>query len=317
MKPKGFKSLLVIAGVLLGIVVAFLIYDSTSSESNYRNILVEVDSAEVSRFVIQPKAKTDVIELVRKGDSWKVLSGNKSFQADKQFVASLIDQLEMLKPQRVVSTSKDKWKEYELDDSSSAKLSVYEGKNLVASIVIGKFNFKQGGNPYMNRGNSITSYVRLTGEDAIYAVDGMLSLSFMRGAEEYRDKTLASIKAEDISRISFKYPADSSFVLELKAGRWVVDGLPTDSAKVADYVGKYARLMAFDFVDESQVTNKTALFSVKVEGKSEQALEIFAYPADSSNVTIIESTANKGAYFSGSRSGTQGLVFVSKASLLK
>ena len=266
----------------------------------------------MTNFQITIKAKADVIELVKQGEDWKVMANKKTFNADKAFIASLIDQLEMLKPQRVVATSKDKWKEYEVDDSASAKLAVYEGDEQVANLAIGKFNFKQSPNPYMQR-QSITSFVRMIGETDVYAVDGMLSLSFMRGADDYRDKTIVKAKVTDINKITFTYPADSSFVIEKKNDKWFLQGNAIDSASIQGYLNQFSNLSTYDILDERLVTNKTPLYAMKIESALSKPVEVFAYPSDTVNGTIIESSVNKGTFFSGLKSGIQANLFVSKS----
>jgi len=316
MNKKNLRLLIIVAAALLAIVVAFVIVDNTSSESNYRNILVKVDSASVTKFSIISKGKKERIEMVKKGDEWTVIAGKKTFNADRMFISSLIDQLKMLKPERVVATTKDQWKQYEVDDSSSAKLTVYEGNNVVADLVIGKFNFKQSPNPYMQQ-NSISSYVRLVGENNVYLTNSMLSIAFMRGAEDYRDKTVVHAKVNDLKRVTFSYPGDSSFVLEKKANQWMINGIPTDSMKVANYLNQLSQMPCYDFVDDSSNVVKSQLYSLKVESTSEKTIDVVAYAADTANGTIIESTANKGARFSGKKSGLASRLFMGKTAFVK
>jgi hypothetical protein len=68
------------------------------------------------------------------------------------------------------------------------------------------------------------------------SVDGSWRCHSAVAFNDWRDKTLLEFNREDVTRIVFKYPADSSFVLEFRDS----SGLPvTTSCRFIDRVELY------------------------------------------------------------------------------
>ncbi len=125
----------------------------------------------------------------------------------------------------------------------------------LAELMIGKFTYKQVSNPYAGYGgNNIegTTYVRLSGEEEIYAVEGFLAFSFSGGFNDWRDKSFLKCKKEDITKVTFTMPADSSFILAMKDSLWFAGSQPVDSAKTANFLNSLSLIDGQDFRDGYQ-----------------------------------------------------------------
>ncbi len=305
-RKLNIKILALIFSVLLLVVVLTELADSRKGGRTFREDLVDVDAEKVSLIEIKPRVTggTD-IKLYKENDQWIVESEDKKYKADQSSASSLINELNSIKPESVVATSSDRWEQYEVTDSLGTRLKLFEGNQLLADLIIGKFSFSQP--------RKMTSYVRVEGEKEVYGVNGMLGMSFNRDIDSFRDRTVISSNPSDWTRLVFTYPADSSFTLEKAAEGWVINGQVADSASVADYYNTIRNINEgsfTDFVPSIQATHK-----LKIEGNNDMIpLEITGYWQGNEDV-VVESSQNKGNMFKSKDLAEK--IFVSSSQFLK
>jgi len=319
-KKLNNKSLIYIFLGLLIAVVLLQVFKGNKNERSFKSMVIEIDTAAVSQIMITT-AKTDKpIQLMKENGRWMVESEEKSYNGDKGIINGLIQSLNTLKTERIAATKPDKWEEYEVTDSLGTRVRLMNAHDdLLADVIIGKFNFKQipSNNPYQRQPATKTnSFVRNADDDVVYSVDGFLKMSFQPDINAYRDKKLLNVKASDIKRLSFSYPADSGFLLQKQNGQWMLNGLTVDSVKMASYTNKIARLMSGDLLANETQGNHQILYSLKVEGDNFSPVTIQASPAQNqADELIITSTANPGTAFSGKKNGLSEKIYISKNSL--
>jgi hypothetical protein len=105
----------------------------------------------------------------------------------------------------LVSSNKEKKSEFEADESGTA-VKIYEGDNLKADFIVGKFG-----------SDFASSYISRPGADSTYRVKGGLSGAINQS--EWRDTAIFSSDKEKINKIRFQYPA-RQFTVEKKDGEW-------------------------------------------------------------------------------------------------
>jgi hypothetical protein len=158
----------------------------------------------------------------------------------------------------------------------------------------------------------MTSYVRLAGDKAVYAVDGLIAMSFSRQANDFRDRTIIRSNKESWNRLAFTGP-DKTFDLVKQDNSWTIDGMPVDSASVAKYLSSLSFLSNSNFMDESVLTADKPLYTLSIEGENiPSPIKVNAFPADTTNKYAIASSMNEGAYFSGGKNGLFDKIFVSR-----
>ncbi|HEY9124329.1 MAG TPA: DUF4340 domain-containing protein [Bacteroidales bacterium] len=292
------KTLLI---VLAGLIIVFVLvkwYQKTQTESTLNTALVKIDTTKVSRIAIYPVAENRQEILFSKiGKDWKVSKGNITAEVDENVINNLIITLSEIKVKSLVAKNKDKWDDFKVSDTTATRVKVFEGNDVVADLMIGRFTYQQSQNPYggMYGGGVIGStYVRPADEDEVYAVDGFLTFTFNQQFTAFRKQTLARFETNKIEKITFKYPADSSYTLELKDKKWFIGDKMADSAKVASYISALSYKNASSFVDNQSALNAPA-WLVRVEGKDMQPVSIEA-SSDGSKF-IINSTQNPKSYF--------------------
>jgi hypothetical protein len=292
-KKLNFKTLVLIFGALLALVVIMQVVKHSRGESNFKEKLFTVDTAKVSTIILMPRHEKSEIRLVRNGKNWTMSVKGQNYKIEKNYAEDMLKTLPQMKPERVVATDKSEWANYQVTDTAPVRVKVLQGTKEVADFLVGKFSFVQA--QYKS-----TTYVRLFNEYEVYAIDGFLSMIFNKSANDLRNKKLASVNQSDITRLTFTYPSDSSCVLTKEDKVWKINGLKADSAKTANYVSYISSATGEEFVDNIAPSGKP-VFSVKIEGKNFNPIEIQAFAADAVNKYIITSNINPDGRFSGAK----------------
>jgi hypothetical protein len=296
----SIKTLAITFLVLLTMVVAVKIIDSFGRGNTLKDVLFDINTDDVTTIRIYPQSeKGKEITLVKNNGVWSVKFNGVTYNGDQNLINSLPEQINKLKPIRLAATKKESRKNFQLTDSLATKVLLENNGKVVAGLYIGKFSYimpknrPQQQNPYMRRPQGkMNTYVRTLDDDNIYAVEGFLGMSFNRSADDYRDKTIISVNRNDLTKLTFSYPADSSFVLTKKDNKWFVDDQPADSASVVKYLNSITHLRGRTFAG-----NAVASFnhSVKLEGSNMEPVTVQAFVSDKG--AIITSSQNKGTIF--------------------
>jgi len=310
------SKLIILFIILFGLVLILQWWDSHKGERSFNSQIVRIDSAAVSTLIIYPKDKSaGEVKLFREGETWKMSAKNKIYQADVNYIKSVLAELKKLKAERIAATDKSKWKDYELNDTSCTHVIIKEGNSEVSDLFIGKFTFQQNNNPYQRGYGSVTSYIRIKNDDRVYATEGMISMAFNRDVNMFRNKSLVSGKKENWNKLTFIYPADSSFTVEKQNNKWTLNGSAVDSTKLTNYLSTLESVSGSDFMDNAPLGGAT-IYKLKIEGAGLiQPVEISAAVADTLNRFVLSSTANE-AKFSCKNKFEQH-IFVNKQTFLK
>lgn len=299
------KILLIVFGFLL-LVFIWKQFFSSGETRNFREILVELDTAQVTKISILPQASEQSLDLKRTGTDWEVTNGAINDEADYNVVQGMLTSLVGIKPKRLVAKSEDKWTQYEVNDSLGTRVQVYSGDNLMTDFVVGKFNFQQ-------TTRSMSTFVRLTEEEDVYSVEGFLSSTFGQQFPNLRDKTFLKINKDDLTTLKFNYPADSSFALLKQSGTWSVNGAPADSVAVQTFLNGIQNITMRDFNDSFN-TDELASYQVTLEGNNMDAVVIKGFGEPES--LVLHSSVNDNAYFDQGTVDIFEKLFIAQNSLL-
>jgi len=307
-KKLNFKTLAIIFGILLVLAVLSQLSKFGSSDSNFKSEIVKIDTSKITAIYLKSESIPNEIKIVRNGKLWTIVSNGKSLATDQQAVSGMINELAGIKAERVAATDKSEWETYKVTDSAGIKVRVEEGSEIIADIIIGKFSYQQ--NP-----QKFSTYVRLNNEVEVYSVQGFLSMTFGRGLSDLLDKTLVNTNAANITRITYTYPGDTSFVLENVMNQWKIGDNIADSAKTAQYLQSLAHLTSSEIAHEAAIQG-AQLFTVKIEGNSMKPIELKAFASDTITKWLIISDQNPGTRFAGSKSDIVSKIFASKQQFL-
>jgi hypothetical protein len=253
MRKISNRTLIIVLVTLVGIFALARVFRAPRLEGNLRKELVKLDTAKVTEIRIQrPGADSLPLSLKREGSRWLAEQQGKKYGIDPSSVKGVLGTLNVIRAERMASRRKDKWDSFNVGDKGT-RVSVYAGNSVETELTIGKTGFNQTrpdpNNPYGGFGGAYT-YVRLSGEDEVYTVDGFLESTFARSLNDWRDKAFLRIAKDRISKISFVYPGDSSFVLEKKDTLWLAAGHTADKTKVEGWLNQLSYKNLNEFADE-------------------------------------------------------------------
>lgn len=235
MKKTSHWKLIALFGALVVVFAAVRIFRSPMLEGNLPLRLTDIDSAKVTEFVIIPaKAMNEEIRVVR-SEGWKLKRGSEILRAEQGIASNTMRMLMGLRPDRVVSKKKGKWNEFQVGDSTGTHVKLMAGNKVMTNLWIGRSGFTQS--PGQQYGGKSFTFVRLDGDDEVFAVEGFLDAQFNRRFDDWRDKSFLRLQRDSVDKVSFRYPADSSFVLEKRMGTWMIGNQPADGAAVTAFLG--------------------------------------------------------------------------------
>ncbi len=303
---NNIRLLYILAGLAV-LLILTIVVKVPKDRATLKYMLVDFDSTDVSKILLYPKGGDgNVIEFSRKNDKWEVKQGNIAAATQKGTVSSVLTEVLKLKPVRLAATNKSKWKEFELTDSLATRVKFQDkkGKNL-ADVMIGKISFKQASNPYGGYGgNNIqgTSYVRLAGEKEVFAVDGFLSFTFNRKFDEWRDKSFIKFNKNDATKISFTFPADSSFTIIKNDSVWYAGNILADSLNTINYLNSICMLNGQNFKDGFKPISNP-IYQIQIEGNNLLNFYIKCYKGEGVDEYILNSGLYPEIYYTSNRKG--------------
>lgn len=273
-KGNNTIKLIAVLGILVG---AYAVVKLTSGEGrskSYHEVLVEIDTAKVTRVEISGADNNTILEKGENG--WIV---NKDKKAVAATVKTMLSSLNGIKPSRLASRSEDSWKDFQVD-SAGTRVQVFQGSDEALDLIIGRFGV-EGQRSYY-------TYVRLEDEVDTYVANDFMGMSVGKTGADYRNNVIMRLKKDSISSVDLKYP-EGTYNLEKTAEGWTMAGVAADSAAVADF------LSALNFVSSKKFEDGTV-------GESDKEVVIHLNGSDDITVRsfgegVLNSSYNESEYF--------------------
>ena len=296
------KTLWIVFAVLVVAVVLIFSTESTKKEKSFKTDIVDVDTSAVTSFSIFPKSAPGTeVKFLKDGDDWKVISpSGKTYSAAGFKIKGLLGELTRIKPKRIAARTKSKWSDFQVD-SAATRVVVNEDGSEVLDLIIGKFAFQQP--------RSMSTYVRLNGENDVYEVDGFLDMTFNKDANSFRVETVVKSDKNNWNKLSFSSNDSESFDLIKVDDKWILNGQFTDSAKTASALNLLARLTSTDYIDgaaDGLLPPETSKLTIEVADND--PIEVIGYK--NAVQFLVNSSQNKEAFFDGNKIGEK--VFLKK-----
>jgi len=304
---KSNKTLWIVFAILLVATILIFNTESTKNERTFKKDLVTIDTSAVSEIVIFPKAKKGTeVKLTKTNNSWNVTAENGNQYLVPNFkIKNMLNQLLAIKPKRLASRSKEKFNEYQVNDSTATRIVVREGSNEVLNLILGKFAFQQP--------RSMSTFVRLASDNDIYEVDGFLDMTFNKTVDNFRDETVIKSDKNKWNALRFESKNTESFILANNGKAWLIDGEETDSTKTDKVLSELARLTNTTYVDVIENSLPPMDSKLTIENDLGDPIVVTSY-RDSTKY-IVHSSQNNNSYFDGKNIGSK--IFLNKDSFLK
>lgn len=281
-------KLLGLFAVLVGVYFAVDYFGGSKKSKSLRSELVVLDTASVTSMEV--KAQDKLVSLNKENGTWMVtLDNGKKVVADAGSVKRSLEALQGIKPGRMATRKKEKWEEYQVADTMGTRVRVFENSENVLDIILGKLG--------VTGQRSYHTFVRLAEDDEVYVVNNFMAFNVPSEASSYRNQSLAKMKKDSISAIEFNYPADSSLRLEKIEDKWMANGQPADSTKMAKYLRGLSYINSSKFNDEIESPGDPVYTSrfIMNDG-SEISIDGFA----GADGLVINSSENQASYFADS-----------------
>lgn len=288
LKRNANRILFVVLALLILIFWISKQYDQRNS-SNFRKELFQIDTAQVTAVLIKTPEADSPIELTKNGAGWLVSQGAAQFPVDEAAVNGLLEQLPVAKVKRLAATTKEKWADLQVDEQTGKQVTVMSGEKVLADFVVGKLSFSQTTRQGL-------SYLRLQEENQVYAVESFLAATLRPDLNSWRNKRVTFFEVDDVQRLQFTYPADSSFVLEKgPTGQWQMESEAADSTAVMAYLSKIAKTSETNFAE--QTPSSAAFATLVITRNNHPPIQIQAYQGSTPAQVILHSSQNEQAYF--------------------
>jgi hypothetical protein len=302
MKQLNNKILIITLLLLVAAFVLTRLFRSPGRERNLDASLLKTDTAGITEVRLYPASERRAeIKLTRAGKHWKATREALTASAGSGAVNNLLSTLASLKPERIVSRKKEKRDTYHTGDTTGTRVTVFRGDDELTSLVVGK---ESGG----------LTYVRPGGEDEVYAVSGYLSTVFDKSFSHWRDQSFLRIDKDQITKIRFNYPADSSFVMEKNDRGWMIGNDSADSAAIDNYLNKLRSKDLSAFADDFSAAAPPDI-TISIENKNGPIANIKGW-RKSFYEWVLASDLQPDVYFTDAGPVTVKELFVGKGKLL-
>ncbi len=302
LKFNSNKTLGIILTILLLFVLYFYVGEGGRKERTLRKSLVSMDTTQVTEIFLYPKAqKGKEIKLFKNNNKWQILLSNgKSASVPNEKITALLTTLSKIKPNRLVARKKASWNEYQVGENAT-RVKVMNGSTETLNIIIGKFSFQQP--------RQMNSFVRLASDTDVYEVDGFLEMTFNKDENFFRNEIILKDNQKNWKSLEFNF-SQKQFVLSNENGKWMIDGVNTDSAKTANYLNSLSHLTSLNFVDNFSGSNPNKTLIITKNDSTQLTIKEFV--SDSS--FVINSSVNSESYFNGNKDNLTNKIFVDKSS---
>lgn len=301
------KNLLIIFISLLAIYGLSQVFSSKKDRS-FKTELIEIDSTTVTAITINPKGPDNPeFNLTREENGWIASRGNINTIATTAAINALLSNLQQIKTQRVAAKSTEKWPDYEVEEGQGIRIKVYQGEKLMEDFIVGRFSFNQ-----QNR--SATSFIRISDQEEVYAVDGFMAMTLGQGFDAYRNKTMLKIDPQvAITEFAFE-EKDTSYNFAQINGQWLLNNeIAIDSAKITAYLADLSNLTGAGFADDFDDLQADSLQFKRLTAKGNNLLEpiVITCYRDSTREKpfVLQSNYNEEAYFESDSAGIYQRIF--------
>lgn len=231
------KSTLIAVAVFGVLIVAF-------AATRERQVTVGVQKLELPQVSADAFTELSFGALVLKKDAtgWTVGNTDKRYAADESQVKSVAQALAELKAEDFVSARKDKHAELEVDAAKGLTVKASTATGVVLDLVLGKAS--RGGGAYLREAKS----------DAVFAINGSLPFLARRDLTSWRKKSIATMKADDVTKLTITPPTGAPWALVADSGQWKLEAQTPkdyrfDPAAALRLVSQLANLNAQEFAE--------------------------------------------------------------------
>ncbi|MGE5232341.1 MAG: DUF4340 domain-containing protein [Deltaproteobacteria bacterium] len=236
MTPRNLRLLAVALGVLLLLWGAVAVASRNGRDTEQQLRLPPITPADVDTVTFA--GARDTVVLARAGKAWLV----NGHPTDPQAIEELVTALGAAStPGDLVAENASSYAPLGMDSASARHVRIVAHGKTVLDIITGKPGVVYG-----------TGYLRRVVDPAVYLVRSALPRIAERGVDGWRDKRIAAVPGDSVSKIEIQRGAGRYTLRRRGAGWALVPGGATDSMAVANFLRALADIRAAGFASPSQ-----------------------------------------------------------------
>lgn len=198
-------------------------------------------------------------------DKWELAEPVK-YRANDANVKSLLDNLEKLKTQEVISENSDTYDKWGVSDEKGLHAVFKKGEEVVTEM-------------YFGDSGSRGQMVRVGGTDGVFVVKGYSKYLYDRDASTWRNKSIFKFEDKDAASITIKNEnGEFAFTRDNNTWAGTFNGASFErfkTSKVDDLLRAYKSLNASKFGDDKSdadvgLTEPTATVTIQLKGDGDQ-----------------------------------------------
>lgn len=193
---------------------------------------------------IEIKDKDQEVVLVRTGDTW-FIGSEDGYKADGNEIDYILRSIKEFNRKNLVSLNPKKQHIFQVNEDDGVEINVCDAQERsLAHFFLGKTD-----------PNLFGTYLRRVDEDMVYLVEGYLRTSFIRGPEDWRDRTIFDFDPNYISQIILESEGREIVAQKEDSGEWSLirpEELPADRHKLDNMAHTLARLKTSGFAKEGE-----------------------------------------------------------------
>lgn len=295
---------LVLIFLLLVVAVFLSRREYGKRERSFQAVLMEVDTASLS-LVIFNSADGKEFSLGREAGKWILTDGERSAVADAEPVQNMLLALARIETRYIAAKNKELWPVYGVEGKQALRIRLYKGGRLLEDLLLGREDFEP-------ETQSIVSFLRINGENAIYAVDGFQMMRIGRTFDSYRNTLLLRMKREmEVTDFTWETP-DTAFAFTRTPEGWMLGAEARDSMEVEDYLNFFRNFSGEQFADDFDELRAEEYFHARLSMRGKnipEPLVITCYQDTLRTLPfILQSSQNPRAFFASDSTGIYGRI---------
>ncbi len=256
MKRLAFPTLILI--IVAAIWLIYSNYESNRISGRTVDNFLGLNPDEVDSITIITPIDTTILYI--ENERW-YLADSIPRLAEAPAISNVLAKSSEIEVGDIHSENPARQDEFQVSDNLGIHVSYYSEGKLLNSIIVGKPS-----QDYQY------SYVRLSGEDAVYKAKGVLAFVFARERNQWLDRAIFSFSPDSIAAMEFIYP-DKGYRIELTDSVWYLSKISSKEKNVADTAKiRVAKLLisslkANDFInatDSGKINFDKIAFTLKV-----------------------------------------------------
>lgn len=303
MRSGVFISILILVGTSYGLFRLF----TSKKETVFQANLIAVDTAKVSAVLVSNNPyHPSELSFFRENQAWIISTEQIPIKADPAQIQELLQKVRAVKTNKVIAKDRKSWKIYSVDNTQGIRVRLYAEKTLLEDFVVGKSEVDP-------QTQTPISYLRFTGENEVYAVEGNIGAAFSQNFTNARSRLILQIAPSlEITELEYQLP-DTTWQFTQTPEGWKSGAWRLDSLTMLRYLQGLRQISGDRFADDfDEVQGSKYLYQIlTIHVKEvEEPFVLTCYRDTTAQMPfVIHSSQNPEAFFASDSVGIYHNIF--------